>query len=65
MWTVCWPCRGVDMSLLKNALCSVARSVIIDELDGLQDLYIIAFNSIQFSFIYIAPNYNNCHLKAL
>ena len=21
--------------------------------------------SIQFSFIYIAPNYNNCHLKAL
>ena len=23
------------------------------------------FNSIQFSFIYIAPNYNNCHLKAL
>ena len=22
-------------------------------------------NSIQFSFIYIAPNYNNCHLKAL
>ena len=25
----------------------------------------ILFNSIQFSFIYIAPNYNNCHLKAL
>ena len=23
------------------------------------------FNSIQFSFIYIAPNYNKCHLKAL
>ena len=23
------------------------------------------FNSIQFSFIYIATNYNNCHLKAL
>ena len=26
---------------------------------------LIKCNSIQFSFIYIAPNYNNCHLKAL
>ena len=25
----------------------------------------VQFISIQFSFIYIAPNYNNCHLKAL
>ena len=32
---------------------------------GGKSLKLLSFNSFQFSFIYIAPNYNNCHLKAL
>ena len=41
--------QSMEMIKFENTLCSNVDS--------------IQFNSIQ--FIYIAPNYNNCHLKAL
>jgi len=58
--------QGCVLSPLRYSLCTYnctpvhGSNTTVKFADGT-----IQFNSIQFSFIYIAPNYNNCHLKAL
>ena len=59
------------VAILDPAVAAAAaEAVIVKAVDGGRAeaaLVILADwpDSIQFSFIYIAPNYNNCHLKAI
>ena len=63
--------EGFSLLNLKCSSCSMLLYVL--ELETFQVKYshssdckaLVILISIQFSFIYIAPNYNNCHLKAL
>ena len=55
-----------DTELTKTIILNIQQYLNDKYSNHVKDeLLDIQFNSIQFSFIYIAPNYNNCHLKAL
>ena len=69
----------IDKEQFKRAILNVPKHSILFNVMGNKGIYNLAlsfhqenqyntflkFNSVSIQFIYIAPNYNNCHLKAL